>query len=79
LIIEERGFRFTGHQLMIPLLTANIIVFAILPCYAVSIGVEYRGRSAISVIYDPTRAGATGNGQPIRVNEMLAVLREISD
>ena|GEM_PF-6883091 len=24
-------------------------------------------------------AGATGNGQPIRVNEMLAVLREISD
>jgi len=39
-------------------------------------------------IYDPTRdelfaaelgAGATGNGQPIRVKEMLAVLHEISD
>ncbi len=47
------------------------------PCYAVSIGVEYRGQSVVGVIYDPCRdelfaaergAGATCNGQPIRVS-----------
>src|SRR5262249_29402705 len=49
------------------------------PCYAVSIGVEYKGQSILGVIYDPTRdemfaaergAGATLNGQPIRVSEI---------
>jgi myo-inositol-1(or 4)-monophosphatase len=47
------------------------------PCYAVSIGVEYKGQSVAGVIYDPTRdemfaaergAGATCNGAPIRVS-----------
>ena len=47
------------------------------PCYSVSIGVEYRGRSVIGVIYDPNRdelfvaergAGASCNGRPIRVS-----------
>jgi myo-inositol-1(or 4)-monophosphatase len=47
------------------------------PCYAASIGIEYKGRAVAGVIYDPTRdelfaaergAGATLNGQPIRVS-----------
>jgi myo-inositol-1(or 4)-monophosphatase len=49
------------------------------PCYAVSIGIEHKGQSVAGVIYDPTRdelfaaergAGATLNGQPIRVSEV---------
>jgi myo-inositol-1(or 4)-monophosphatase len=49
------------------------------PCYAVSIGVEYKGRSVAGVIYDPTRdemfaaesgAGATCNGQRIQVSDV---------
>ncbi len=49
------------------------------PCYAVSIGVEYRGGMVAGAIYDPTRdemfaaergAGATCNGAPIRVSEI---------
>src|SRR5262245_54287739 len=49
------------------------------PCYAVSIGVEYRGRSVVGVIYDPTRdelfaaergAGATCNGRRILVSDV---------
>ena len=49
------------------------------PCYAVSIGVEYKGQSVAGVIYDPCRdelfvaergAGATCNGEPIRVSEI---------
>ena len=49
------------------------------PCYAVSIGVEYKGQSVIGVIYDPCReemfaaergAGATCNGERIRVSEV---------
>ncbi len=49
------------------------------PCYAVSIGLEYRGRSVLGVIYDPTRdqlfaaehgSGATCNGERIRVSEI---------
>lgn len=47
------------------------------PCYAVSIGVEYRGQSVAGVIYDPARdelyaaergAGAQCNGRPLRVS-----------
>ncbi|MEY4166875.1 MAG: hypothetical protein RIR52_699 [Acidobacteriota bacterium] len=47
------------------------------PCYAVSIGVEYRGEPVAGVIYDPTRdelfaaergAGATLNGERISVS-----------
>lgn len=47
------------------------------PCYAVSIGVEYKGQSVAGVIYDPTRdemfaaergAGATCNGERIKVS-----------
>lgn len=47
------------------------------PCYAVSIGVEYRGEPVAGVIYDPTRdelfaaergAGSTLNGERIRVS-----------
>jgi myo-inositol-1(or 4)-monophosphatase len=49
------------------------------PCYAVSIGVEYKGRSVAGVIYDPTRdemfaaesgAGATCNGRRIMVSDI---------
>jgi myo-inositol-1(or 4)-monophosphatase len=48
-----------------------------LPVYAVSIGVEYRSRCILGVVFDPTReelfvgeagGGATLNGQPIRVS-----------
>jgi myo-inositol-1(or 4)-monophosphatase len=47
------------------------------PAYAVSIGVEYRGRCVLGVVFDPTRrelfvaeadGGATLNGAPIRVS-----------
>lgn len=47
------------------------------PAYAVSIGVEYRGRCILGVVFDPTRkelfvgetgGGATLNGKPIRVS-----------
>jgi myo-inositol-1(or 4)-monophosphatase len=47
------------------------------PCYAVSIGVEHKGRPVVGVIYDPSRdelyaaesgSGATRNGQPIQVS-----------
>ncbi len=47
------------------------------PAYAVSIGMEYRGRCILGVVLDPTRqelfvgeagAGATLNGKPIRVS-----------
>jgi myo-inositol-1(or 4)-monophosphatase len=47
------------------------------PAYAVSIGVEYRGRCILGVVFDPTRQelfvgelgeGATLNGRPIRVS-----------
>jgi myo-inositol-1(or 4)-monophosphatase len=49
------------------------------PCYAVSIGVEYRGEMLAGVIYDPSRdelfaaergAGATCNGVKIEVSEV---------
>src|SRR5262245_31646427 len=49
------------------------------PCYAVSVGVEYKGRSVVGAIYDPTRdemfaaesgAGAVCNGQRIRVSDV---------
>jgi myo-inositol-1(or 4)-monophosphatase len=49
------------------------------PCFAVSIGVEYKGRSVVGAIYDPTRdemfaaergAGATCNGRRIRVSDI---------
>lgn len=54
------------------------------PCYAVSIGVEYKGQSVAGVIYDPTRdemfaaecgAGATLNGERIRVSEVETLER----
>ena len=47
------------------------------PVFCVSLGVQFRGRSAAGVIYDPTRdemfaaeagKGATLNGKPIRVS-----------
>lgn len=50
-----------------------------LPCYAVSIGLEYKGKIVAGVIYDPTRgemfaaergAGATLNGERIRVSDV---------
>jgi len=52
------------------------------PPYCVSIGVERRGEMVVGVIYDPTRdelfaaergAGATLNGEPIRVSEVGAL------
>jgi myo-inositol-1(or 4)-monophosphatase len=50
-----------------------------LPCYAVSIGLEYKGEMVAGVIYDPTRgemfaaergAGATLNGERIKVSDV---------
>jgi myo-inositol-1(or 4)-monophosphatase len=52
------------------------------PAYAVSIGVEYRGRCLLGVVLDPTRrelfvaeagGGATLNGRPIRVSRTAAL------
>ncbi|MFN0119491.1 MAG: inositol monophosphatase family protein [Blastocatellia bacterium] len=49
------------------------------PCFAVSIGIEHRGELVAGIIYDPTRdemfvaergAGATLNGQKIRVSDV---------
>lgn len=56
------------------------------PCYAVSIGVEHKGESIAGVIYDPSRdelfaaergAGATCNGQKIRVSEIETLERAL--
>ncbi len=56
------------------------------PCYAVSIGVERKGQSVVGVIYDPSRdemfaaergAGATCNGQKIRVSEIEKLERAL--
>jgi len=56
------------------------------PCYAVSIGIEYKGRSVAGVIYDPSRdemfaaergAGATCNGEKIRVSEIETLERAL--
>jgi myo-inositol-1(or 4)-monophosphatase len=50
-----------------------------LPCYAVSVGLEYRGEVVAGVIYDPSRnemfaaergAGATLNGERIGVSDV---------
>lgn len=50
-----------------------------LPCYSVSIGLEHKGEMIAGVIYDPSReelfvaergAGATLNGEKIRVSEV---------
>jgi myo-inositol-1(or 4)-monophosphatase len=49
------------------------------PCYAVSIGVEHKGRMVAGAVYDPSRdemfaaergAGATCNGRRIQVSEV---------
>ncbi len=56
------------------------------PCYAVSIGIEFQGRSVAGVIYDPNRdelfaaecgAGATCNGEKIRVSEIETLERAL--
>lgn len=56
------------------------------PCYAVSIGVEYKGQSVVGVIYDPSRdelfaaergAGATCNGELIRVSDIESLERAL--
>lgn len=56
------------------------------PCYAVSIGIEHKGQSIAGVIYDPTRdelfaaergAGATLNGEKIRVSEIDSLERAL--
>lgn len=57
------------------------------PCYAVSIGVERKGESVVGVIYDPSRdelfaaergAGATLNGQPIRVSDIATLEKALT-
>ena len=56
------------------------------PCYAVSIGIEHKGQSVAGVIYDPSRdemfaaergAGATLNGEKIRVSEIDSLERAL--
>lgn len=56
------------------------------PCYAVSIGIEYKGESVAGVIYDPCRdemfaaergAGATCNDQKIQVSEIERLERAL--
>lgn len=56
------------------------------PCFAVSIGIEYRGVREIGVVYEPLRnelfhalrgAGAFRNGQPIRVSDETQLERSM--
>ena len=56
------------------------------PAYAVSIGVEYRGRVFFGVVFDPTRqelfvgergGGATLNGRPIRVSRATVLKKAL--
>jgi myo-inositol-1(or 4)-monophosphatase len=88
ILAEESGASETGNEycwLIDPLDGTTNFAHG-LPCYAVSIGLEYRGEMVLGVIYDPTRddlfaaergAGAHLNGVPIRVSQATSLEKSL--
>jgi len=74
---------YPDHQWYLDPLDGTLNFAHGVPLYSVSIGYAYKGEVALGVVYDPVReeffcaehgAGATLNGEPIRVSEEIELI-----